>query len=99
MTTQFIPSDVKDKDSVELYYSESSHFKPIVGDMIMDRVFDYHHPGRSIPEDFGVLLTPASIQNHLAQTRAQQAIYRQEHAEEVQDVAKAIKEPLKQVKP
>lgn len=97
VSTQLIPAK-KSENSDEFYYYESSHFKESVGDMMMDRVFDYHHPGRSLPEDFGVLLTSASIQDHLTQTRAQQAIYRQEHAEEVQDVANAIKEPLKEVR-
>jgi hypothetical protein len=97
VSTQVIPTR-KTKNTDEFYYYESSHFKEILGDMMMDKLFDYQDPNRVIPSDFGVRLTAESIEGHLAQIRADQAAYQRDHADEVRDVAKAIRGPLQQVK-
>ncbi|TVQ20564.1 MAG: hypothetical protein EA367_08280 [Leptolyngbya sp. DLM2.Bin15] len=97
VTTQFIPEE-RTPDTDEFFYFESSHFKPLTGDLILDRLLDYHDPQRIIPDDFGVRLTSASIEPHLAQIRVDQAAYRQTHAEEIQDVEEAIRGPLNRVR-
>jgi len=65
------------------YYWDSSHFKENVGDLVLDRIFDVQRPGRAVPADFGVRLTPDTVEPVLAKIRADQAAYRASHASEI----------------
>jgi len=65
------------------FYWDSSHFKDIVGDFVLDRLFGLNHPRREVPPDFGVRLTPATIDVMLAQLRVDQLAYRRRHPEDV----------------
>jgi hypothetical protein len=58
------------------YYWDSSHFKQIVGDYVLDRVYGVSAPARHAPQDFGVRLTPADVEPYLAEQRLRQADYR-----------------------
>ena len=63
--------------SAELrYYWDSSHFKQLVGDYILDRVYGVSNVARQAPPDFGVRLTDATIGPYLADQRQRQADYR-----------------------
>ena len=68
------------------WYWESSHFKKELGDLVLDRLFNYHEPGRNVPEDFGVPITAENIEVHLAQLREQQKRYSETHPQEVAEV-------------
>ena len=68
------------------WYWESSHFKKELGDLVLDRIFAYHEPGRIVPEDFGVQITTANIEAHLAWIREQQKRYHETHPQEVSEV-------------
>ena len=46
---------------------------------MLDRIFNYHSPDRTVPADFGVLLTSQNIEAHLAHIRAAREQYRQTH--------------------
>ena len=70
------------------YYWDSSHYKPLVGRLVSERMFKF---GRdAVPEGFGVALTPETIEAQIAATRAGRDQYRRERAEEVTALA-AIK--------
>ncbi|MBI3796729.1 MAG: hypothetical protein HY268_07150 [Deltaproteobacteria bacterium] len=56
LTTEDVPS-AAEKGKPMQWYWESSHFKKELGDLVLDRLFDYHEPGREVPEDFGVPIT------------------------------------------
>jgi hypothetical protein len=65
------------------FYWDSSHFKDIVGDFVLDRLFNSSRPRKEIPADFGVPLTPATIEPALARLRADRLAYRRSHPEDV----------------
>ncbi len=65
------------------YYWDSSHFKEIVGDFILDRLFGISRRGHPVPEDFGVLLTPATVETELDRIRAGRAAYRRSHPQDI----------------
>ncbi|HAM41581.1 MAG TPA: hypothetical protein DDX89_04945 [Candidatus Omnitrophica bacterium] len=65
------------------WYWDSSHFKEQVGDLVLDRVLDFHESGRVMPADFGIRLTPETIESTLAQIRTAQAAYRQQHPDDL----------------
>jgi hypothetical protein len=81
VTTEDLP---KSGSRAEMkFYWDSSHFKDIVGDFVLDRLFGLSGPQRGVPPDFGVRLTPATIELTLAQLRADQVTYRRGHPEDV----------------
>ena len=61
------------------YYWESSHFKEVVGDLVLNRILN---AGRA-PKDFGIRLDSSTIEPALAGIRAQQQAYRASHAEDI----------------
>jgi hypothetical protein len=65
------------------FYWDSSHFKDIVGDFVLDRLFNSSRPRKEIPADFGVPLTPATIEPALARLRADRLAYRRSHPDDV----------------
>ena len=56
-------------------YKDSTHFYPLVGDLILNRLLGYKE--EEIPEDFGVLITPENVEDHLAKIRRDRAIWSQ----------------------
>jgi len=65
------------------FYWDSSHFKDVVGDLVLDRLFGLSHPRRPVPPDFGVRLTAATIEPALARLRAAQLAYRRSNPQDV----------------
>jgi hypothetical protein len=49
-------------------YSDSSHYVESVGDWVLSRILGVEN--NQAPEDFGILLTPETIEAHLTQIRA-----------------------------
>ena len=62
------------------YYWDSSHFKQVVGDYVLDRVYGVSDTTRRAPQDFGVQLTEGTIEAYLADQRLLQADYRRRFA-------------------
>ena len=48
------------------WFWEHSHYRKITGDLVLDRVFGTSAPERPLPADFGVRLTAANIDAHIA---------------------------------
>jgi len=81
VTTEALPASGSHAE-MEFYW-DSSHFKDIVGDFVLDRLFGLSHPRRPVPPDFGVRLTLATVEPALAQLRAAQLAYRRSHPQDV----------------
>jgi hypothetical protein len=77
------------------WYWESSHYKKELGDRVLDRVFGYQAPERTVAPDFGVLLTSANIEEHLASIRSAQARYEAEHPEDLTELALLFEDDTK----
>lgn len=56
------------------YYHETSHYREIVGDMMLKRMFGY--PNVAVPDDFGVLVTHANVKSHLQLMKKQLIAHR-----------------------
>ena len=65
------------------WYLESSHYKKELGDLVLDRVFDYQSPSRYVPDDFGIRLTQGNIEAHLSKIRKDQEEWVDKHPEDV----------------
>jgi hypothetical protein len=64
------------------YYWDSSHFKQAIGDRILDRVLSWPN-SRAGADDFGVRLTPQTIEAALARTRTRQMAYERTHPADI----------------
>ncbi len=53
------------------YYYETSHYRPLVGRMLLARMLG--DPNVTVPPDFGVLVTKENVDAHIAALRAQVA--------------------------
>ena len=51
------------------WWWEPSHYRKGAGDLMLDRMLDYRAPSRTVPDDFGLSLTPANIESWIAKTR------------------------------
>jgi hypothetical protein len=85
MTTEPVPP-LGDVDSPMQWYRDPSHYKAELGYLVLDRIFGYDHPGRLIPDDFGVLLTPESINAHLQQIREDREQWRASFPEDAAEI-------------
>jgi tetratricopeptide (TPR) repeat protein len=68
VTTEHVPP-ASDTTTVVKGFWEPSHYKKETGDVMLDRMFDYSDPMRTAPGDFGRLLTPATIDNWIMDSR------------------------------
>ena len=85
LTTEPVPP-LGDTETEMRWYWESSHYKKELGDLVLDRIFDYQEPSRTVPDDFGVLLTSGNIEQHLAQVRADRERWRTAYPEDVAEI-------------
>lgn len=94
VTTETLPVE-SDTSSRMQYYNESSHYALAAGNLVLDRIFNFKSPDRTVPEDFGVLLTPQTIEVHLALIRADRERYRQTHPQDVAEIEAMAREVAK----
>ena len=74
VTTEALPG--RGSQTEMRYYWDSSHFKDVVGDFVLSRVFGREVPGAAVPPDFGTQLTMHSTEAVLAADARAQALYR-----------------------
>ncbi len=85
LTTEPVPP-LGDAQTPMRWYWDSSHYKKELGDLMLDRVFDYPEPGRVVPDDFGVLLSSQNIDSHLQKIRADRQHYRDTHPDDIAEI-------------
>jgi hypothetical protein len=84
-TTEHVPAR-GDLRSVMRWYWEAGHFKKELGDLVLDKLFDYPNREWTVPVGFGTLLTPSNIEARLAGIRAERERYAVSHRKEVADL-------------
>jgi hypothetical protein len=70
-TSEALPTDT----TPMLWFWDASHYRKATGDLILDRIFDFQDPARALPADFGVRMTAANIDAHLAGATARRAAW------------------------
>jgi hypothetical protein len=91
ITSEPVPESGEIK--VMRWYWEIGHYRQAAGDLILDRIFDVRDPSRPLPEDFGVRLTSANIDEHLARSRDKRAAWATANPDLVALVDKALQAP------
>jgi len=49
------------------WFKDGLHYKKNLANLILDRIFNYHHPNRDLPNDFGLLLTEENLEFSLSE--------------------------------
>ena len=88
-TTETVP-DTQDKKTKMQWYYESSHFSKPLGDLVLNKVFNYQEEKQATTSSFGVLLTSENIEDHLLQIRLEQKEYEKTNQEDVMMVKKLV---------
>ena len=71
-------------------YVDNSHYTPQIGEMILQRIFG--NSADNIPSDFGVLLTPQNLNQHLEQINRDRKQWRINNPEEAEMVENFYRE-------
>ena len=74
------------------WYYEALHYSKELGELMLDRIYDYKDESRVIPDDFGILLSEKNIDDHLKRIRKQQTKYEQLHVKEKEIWVQRIEE-------
>lgn len=77
LTMEPIPTDSAPKAKMKWFW-EQDHIKKELGEMVLRRIH-----GASEPADFGALVTPQKLEEHLATIRQGRAEYLRRHPEEI----------------
>ncbi|MGV7220232.1 MAG: hypothetical protein ACQ9MH_01755 [Nitrospinales bacterium] len=75
-----------DTKTVMRWHWESSHYKPALGDLLLDRIFDSEDPESGASLDFGIQLTSGNIENHLEKIRKDRQQWRVDFPLEVKEI-------------
>ncbi len=67
-------------------YVDNSHYTPAIGDLILNKMFDYQ--ADKVPKDFGILLTKNNIEEHLNKIEVNRQDWLENNPEEVSLVKK-----------
>lgn len=84
--TEVVPP-LGDAETRMRWYWEGSHYQRVVGDAMLDRVFGVASSPVEPPADFGMLMSPATIEAHLATIRAGLERYAATHEDQVRTLA------------
>jgi hypothetical protein len=90
LTTEAVPP-LGDTKTQMRWYRDPSHYKVQLGDLVLDRIFNYHKEGRAAPDDFGVMVTSENIESHLAKIRADSRQYRDTHPDDIMEIIEICK--------
>jgi hypothetical protein len=74
VTMDIVPGPGETRELAD--YWDSSHFKERVGDWVLDRLFGFEQASDRVPDDFGVLLDPTTVDAALIRIRDAQNKYR-----------------------
>ncbi len=74
------------------FYWDSSHFKEIVGDYILDRLFAVSTADPPAPFDFGVILNTKTLDAVLARVRQSRAEYRKASPQDIAELQSLLPE-------
>ncbi len=91
ITSEAVPAD-GDRQAAMRWYSDSSHYTPALGRVVLDKMFGLPVTDSGVPDDFGVLLTPDTLEAQLAAIRRGHKDYRETNPVDVAEIAQVATE-------
>jgi len=92
ITTEPIPA--ADDARPMHWFWEISHYRKATGDLILDRVLGGGDPARPLPSDFGVRLTGATIEAHVAHSRRTHEGWQAREGDLAAQITRAVSGPM-----
>lgn len=74
ITTEPISNNMKN-------YADNSHYSKDIGDLVLNRILSYR--AETVPNDFGILLTPDNIESHILQLRTDREFWAKNNPDKV----------------
>jgi len=97
LTTQSIPEKRKQWDQTPQLFWEITHFKPQLGDRVLQTIFK-SSPQDAESQDFGIQLQPETMENHLQMVRDRRTEYVRTHPLEATQVKRRATRSLKKLR-
>jgi len=88
LTAEPVPA-AGDTKSAMRWYWEPAHFKKELGELILKRILG--SAGADVPEDFGIKLSPTTVDDDIAQTRAKEMSYRDTHPSDIGKIEELVR--------
>ena len=90
-STETVP---REEGKMMRWYSDSSHFLPNVGELVLQRMFN---PQAKNEPGFGVLLTSATVEQDLAMIRAGRLQYIATHPQDKADIDNLVQDRVRRL--
>jgi hypothetical protein len=75
INTEAVPP-LNDTENLMMWFWDGTHFRPELGEIILDQLLDYKSDERTIPEDFGTIINSQNIDHVQSDMRFSQIQYR-----------------------
>jgi hypothetical protein len=89
ITMEAVPPEANEK--YMSWYRDSSHYSSRTGNLILNQILNPQNSMHQIPEDFGIPLNSATIENYLQQQRSKALQYRNEQPAEIKHIKMLIR--------
>ena len=74
------------------WFRDSSHYRPVVGNMVMQRITGKASAQTELPPDFGRMLSSDTLEALLSDQRAAGMVYRQANVDELEHLRTLIRD-------
>ena len=82
-----------------LWYWDIGHYNKTLGDLIQDRIFSFHQPGRLVPEDFGIQISSENIAQHHSTQKIKQEEYIKTYPKDIKELIERVNAVKKNIRP
>jgi len=95
--TEVPPSEAANRSM--LWYWDLGHYNKMLGDLIQDRIFNFHQPGRLVPEDFGTRINSINIDLHHNTQKIKQRQYMKTYPNDIKELTERVNASKKNIRP
>jgi hypothetical protein len=82
-----------------LWYWDIGHYNKNLGDLIQDRIFSFHQPGRLVPDDFGIQISSKNIARHHSTQKIKQGEYIKTYPKDIKKLIERVNSVKKNIRP
>jgi hypothetical protein len=93
ITAEPVPA-ARDAQSGMRWFWDAQHYKPELGNLVLDRLFGSEARDAALPDDYGALVNAANIDAHLLGIRARREAYAAAHANDMPEIRANIEKAM-----
>lgn len=80
----------EEKETLMRYFWEPRHYKKLTGDLILDRVLNFRSETRTLPDDFGVMLSQDNVERLIETARVQRQDYQRRYRADTMEIRRLV---------